>query len=90
MSAEPVTAPQFDAPSKAAPSRRFTLATIARLANDQIQAGLSDAELIEIIRSVDYPFAGKDRLEFFDHDTLARVVCLVRRWSCQQLGFPTL
>jgi hypothetical protein len=39
-----------------------------------------------VIRSVEYPFAGKDRLEYFDRDTLERVVCLVRRWSCNRLG----
>ena len=37
-------------------------------------------------RSVDYPFAGKERLEYFDRDTLERVVCLVRRWSQQRLA----
>jgi hypothetical protein len=47
-------------------------------------------DLIQMIRTVDYPFAGKERLEFFDRDTLERVVCLVRRWSRKQLGKQTL
>jgi hypothetical protein len=47
---------------------------------------LSNFDLMRIIRAVDYPFAGKERLEYFDRDTLERVVCLVRRWSQQRLG----
>ncbi|MEZ6148223.1 MAG: response regulator [Planctomycetaceae bacterium] len=56
---------------------------IAGLSLSDIQCSLSDAELIDIIRSVDYPFAGKHRLEHFDRDTLERVVHLVSRW-CRQ------
>ena len=62
------------------------LKTIAALSMTQIHHDLSDAELISIIRSVDYPFAGKERLEYFDRDTLERVVCLVRRWSQHRLA----
>ena len=69
---------------------RFDLQTISALSNDEIRGSMSKGELIQIIRSVNYPFAGKERLEFFDRDTLERVVCLVRRWSCRQLGKPTL
>jgi len=62
------------------------LRTIAALSLNQIRGCLSSGDLIRIIRSVDYPFAGKERLEFFDRDTLERVVCLVRRWSQQRLN----
>jgi CheY-like chemotaxis protein len=61
------------------------LRTIAALSLNQIRGCLSNGDLIRIIRAVDYPFAGKERLEFFDRDTLERVVCLVRRWSQQRL-----
>ena len=57
-------------------------ATVAGLSSVQIQA-MTNGDFIEIIRSVDYPFAGKERLEYFDRDTLQRVVYLVRRW-CQR------
>ncbi len=69
---------------------RFDLHTISDLSNDEIRESMSADELIAVIRSVEYPFAGKERLEFFDRDTLERVVCLVRRWTCRQLGKPTL
>ena len=69
---------------------RFDLQTISELSNDEIRGSMTKDELIQTIRSVDYPFAGKERLEFFDRDTLERVVCLIRRWSCRQLGKPTL
>lgn len=59
---------------------QFTEEKIAELSPRDIQHRLSDRDLVEIIRSVDYPFAGKERLEFFDRDTLERVVHLVRRW----------
>lgn len=62
------------------------LKSIAELSMNQIHGNLSVAELIRIIRSVDYPFAGKERLEYFDRDTLERVVCLIRRWSQQRLS----
>lgn len=64
----------------------FDLGTISTLTDEQIHRSMSDAELISVIRSVEYPFAGKERLEYFDRDTLERVVCLVRRWSCLRLG----
>ncbi len=65
---------------------RFDLESISTLSDDQIRHSMTVDELIAVIRSVDYPFAGKDRLEYFDRDTLERVVCLVRRWSCLRLG----
>jgi PleD family two-component response regulator len=55
-------------------------AIVARLPEGTIRDRLSRDQLIRIIRGVDYPFAGKDRLEMFDHDTLVRVVLLIRRW----------
>lgn len=61
------------------------LAEIAALSNADIRQRLSSQELIGIIRVVEYPFAGKERLEYFDRDTLERVVCLIRRWSQQRL-----
>ncbi len=61
------------------------LKSIASLSMADIRLSLSNADLIRIIRSVDYPFAGKERLEYFDRDTLERVVCLVRRWGQQRL-----
>jgi hypothetical protein len=64
----------------------FDLEGISTLTDEQIYRSMSDAELITVIRSVEYPFAGKERLEYFDRDTLERVVCLVRRWSCLRLG----
>jgi len=63
--------------------RNLTEAEIASLSLVDIHETLSSAELIDIIRSVDYPFAGKHRLEYFDRDTLERVVHLVSRW-CRQ------
>ena len=62
------------------------LKSIASLSMSAIRFSMSTADLIRIIRSVDYPFAGKERLEYFDRDTLERVVCLVRRWSQQRLA----
>lgn len=62
------------------------LKSIASLSMSAIRFSLSTADLIRVIRSVDYPFAGKERLEYFDRDTLERVVCLVRRWSQQRLA----
>ena len=53
---------------------------VARLPEATIRNRLSDEQLIRIIRGVDYPFAGKDRLEMFDRDTLVRVVLLIKRW----------
>jgi DNA-binding response OmpR family regulator len=63
----------------------FTEEKIAELTPRDIQYQLSERDLVEIIRSVDYPFAGKERLEFFDRDTLERVVHLVRRWCRNRL-----
>ncbi|MFM7165065.1 MAG: hypothetical protein ACKO3T_07420 [Planctomycetaceae bacterium] len=62
------------------------LRSIAELTLTQIRSVLSNFDLMRIIRAVDYPFAGKERLEYFDRDTLERVVCLVRRWSQRRLG----
>lgn len=62
------------------------LRSISELTLTQIRSVLSNVDLMRIIRAVDYPFAGKERLEYFDRDTLERVVCLVRRWSQQRLG----
>jgi hypothetical protein len=64
----------------------FDLEAISTLTDSQIHQSMTVDELIAVIRSVEYPFAGKDRLEYFDRDTLERVVCLVRRWSCHRLG----
>lgn len=69
----------------AMPLTQPDLAAIAALTTHDIRSRLTTSELIAIIRSVDYPFAGKERLEYFDRDTLERVVCLVRRWSQQRL-----
>lgn len=71
-------------PSERVPT--FDLEAISTLTDDQIRHLMTAEELIGVIRSVEYPFAGKDRLEYFDRDTLERVVCLVRRWSCHRLG----
>jgi hypothetical protein len=68
------------------PARQFDLESISSLSDDEIRRVMSTDELISVIRSVDYPFAGKERLEYFDRDTLERVVCLVRRWTCHRLG----
>ena len=61
--------------------------SIAELSNDEIDERLTDLELISIIREVDYPFAGKERLEHFDRDTLQRVVHLIRRWCRNRLEY---
>lgn len=63
----------------------FTEERIARLSAREIANQMSIGDLIAVIRSVDYPFAGKERLEFFDRDTLERVVHLVRRWCRNRL-----
>ena len=70
-------------PSLAETKRTFTESEIAAFCLADIHEGLSEDELIDIIRSVDYPFAGKHRLEHFDRDTLERVVHLITRW-CRQ------
>jgi hypothetical protein len=72
----PVSSPAVASPEVA---MRWTQASIADLSHGQVHA-LATPELIAVIRAVDYPFAGKERLEFFDRDTLERVVHLVRRW----------
>lgn len=81
----------MDAPVAAETSRTavFDEEAVASLSAREIEFDLSDKDLIEIIRSVDYPFAGKERLEFFDRDTLQRVVHLVRRWCCHRLRRST-
>ena len=66
--------------------RQFDLESISVLSDEEIRRVMSTADLIAVIRSVDYPFAGKERLEYFDRDTLERVVCLVRRWTYHRLG----
>jgi hypothetical protein len=66
--------------------RQFDLESISVLSDEEIRRVMSTADLIAVIRSVDYQFAGKERLEYFDRDTLERVVCLVRRWTCHRLG----
>lgn len=68
------------------PSPRTTIPAIAGLSIREIHESLSVDQLISIIRSVDYPFAGKERLEHFDRDTLERVVHLVCRWCRQKLA----
>jgi hypothetical protein len=72
--------------SSSLPVRQFDLESISALSDDEIRRVMSTSELIAVIRSVEYPFAGKERLEYFDRDTLERVVCLVRRWTCHRLG----
>lgn len=67
----------------------FDEAAIAALTSETIRHVLTRDELIEIIRSVEYPFAGKERLPNFDRDTLERLVHLVRRW-CQARCVPLL
>lgn len=67
----------------------FDEAAIAALTSETIRHVLTRDELIEIIRSVDYPFAGKERLPNFDRDTLERLVHLVRRW-CQARCVPAM
>ena len=62
---------------------------IAYLSSGQILEMPNEA-LIEIIRTVEYPFAGKERLQFFDRDTLERVVHLVRRWCQNRLHAGTV
>ena len=62
------------------PSTDMSEESIAELTPTDISERLSDSDLIGVIRSVEYPFAGKDRLEHFDRDTLERVVHLIRRW----------
>ncbi|HEV3418160.1 MAG TPA: hypothetical protein VG056_15150, partial [Pirellulales bacterium] len=71
-------------PSRSVSAREFDLESISTLSDHEIRRVMSTDELIAVIRSVDYPFAGKERLEFFDRDTLERVVCLVRRWTCHR------
>jgi DNA-binding NtrC family response regulator len=76
---------QTTTPAPSAPTTVFDEEAVAALSAREIEFSLSDSDLIQIIRSVDYPFAGKERLEFFDRDTLQRVVHLVRRWCCNRL-----
>lgn len=69
-------------PGPESPMNTYDEFSIAELTSEDIRYTLSREELVSVIRSVDYPFAGKDRLQFFDRDTLERVAHLVRRW-CQ-------
>jgi hypothetical protein len=64
----------------------FDEESIADLSPEDIHGKLATADLVKIIRSVNYPFAGKERLEHFDRDTLERVTHLVRRWCRTRLG----
>ncbi|MEW4528021.1 MAG: response regulator [Maioricimonas sp. JB045] len=64
---------------------RYNEELIAELPAQMIEYEMTDRELIDVIRSVEYPFAGKDRLEYFDRDTLVRVVHLIRRWCRNRL-----
>ena len=59
--------------------------SIADLTSEEIRFEMANSDLVRIIRSVNYPFAGKDRLDFFDRDTLERLTHLVRRWCREQL-----
>jgi DNA-binding NtrC family response regulator len=68
--------------------RTFSESQIAKLSQYEIREQLEIPELIEIIRGVEYPFAGKERLEHFDRDTLERVVHLVCRWCRQRQKEP--
>jgi ActR/RegA family two-component response regulator len=72
------------------PAPRPTIRSIASLSFREIHESLSVDQLINIIRSVDYPFAGKERLEHFNRDTLERVVHLVCRWCRQKLAARTM
>lgn len=80
--------PSAAAPVRAAQVGAFSEDAIADLTPGDISQRLSINDLIDVIRSVEYPFAGKDRLEFFDRDTLERVVHLVRRWCRNRLQRP--
>lgn len=85
---QPMTAPSAvteAALSDAAAKAVFTEETISELSPREIADAMSVGDLIAVIRSVDYPFAGKERLEFFDRDTLERVVHLIRRWCRNRL-----
>ena len=64
--------------------------SIAALSDEDIRDRFGNSRLISVIRSVKYPFAGKERLEFFDHDTLERIVFLVRRWCRNKTGRPPM
>lgn len=66
----------------------WTELEITDLSLHDIRECLTTEELIQIIRSVEYPFAGKERLEHFDRDTLERVVHLVCRWCRQRRTDP--
>jgi DNA-binding NtrC family response regulator len=73
----------------AIPVSRVSIRSVASLSIREIHETLSVEQLISIIRMVDYPFAGKERLEHFDRDTLERVVHLVCRWCRQKLATRT-
>lgn len=63
---------------------------VASLSLEDVSSRLSTPQLIRIIRSVEYHFTGKERLEYFDRDTLERVVLLIRRWSRLRLARRTV
>lgn len=71
-----------------AATKVYSETEVAELSSTDIAERLSVRELIDVIRSVEYPFAGKERLEHFDRDTLERVVHLVRRWCRNRLQRP--
>src|SRR5262249_33220522 len=81
-------APRASPPPSEIGTRTFSEDVIAELTQGDIAQRLSIGDLIDVIRSVEYPFVGKDRLEFFDRDTLERVVHLVRRWCRNRLHRP--
>ncbi len=72
-------------PKTDAPPLLFSVKSISRLSRSQVSS-LEEPELVALIRAVEYPFAGKERLEFFDRDTLVRVAHLVCRWCRNTLG----
>lgn len=88
LSAIPNSASAGSAPAVDPRRGAYSEDAIAELTPGDISQRLSVGDLIEVIRSVEYPFAGKDRLEFFDRDTLERVVHLVRRWCRNRLHRP--
>jgi len=74
------------AASKGVDTQRETIETIARLTSEEIRFDLTHTDLVELIRSVDYPFSQRDQLGQFDRDSLERIVLLVRSWCRGQFG----
>jgi DNA-binding response OmpR family regulator len=86
-----VESTRVEVEAKSSPAERpaapaFNEESIADLSPEDIHGKLSTADLVKIIRGVNYPFAGKERLEHFDRDTLERVTHLVRRWCRTRQG----